>query len=216
MAWYMQHTVLYLTNPRLPSGPMSGYQDEGARVQMMSETMGVTHRSQDLDFVQGAAYRALDMTNVPEYTQYPTHLTQEPVDLASYPRTQRLGRPRRRGRGGGNMQQTGTSYWGRNFETGGGSGSAFNENQNYHGNFGGGENVSNTFDGVNLDANNDTDSWQSLFATACNEGQYDINDLFPLSDNPVDVNNNQVVDPHRSEPGFTTPASQVMSFMPDN
>ncbi|KAJ0765843.1 putative protein-serine/threonine phosphatase [Helianthus annuus] len=117
MAWYMQHTVLYLTNPRLPPGPMSGFQDEGARVQMM--TMGLIHQSQDLDFIQGAAYRALEMSNVPEYTQYPTHLTQEPMDLVSYPRKQRLGRPRRRGHGGRNVQEPGTSNWGTNFETGG-------------------------------------------------------------------------------------------------
>ncbi|MFS7990077.1 hypothetical protein Hanom_Chr11g01054541 [Helianthus anomalus] len=57
------------------------------------------------------------MSNVPEYTQYLTHLTQEPVDLVSYPRTQRLGRPRRRGRGGRNIQEPGTSNWGTNFET---------------------------------------------------------------------------------------------------
>ncbi|KAJ0548306.1 putative protein-serine/threonine phosphatase [Helianthus annuus] len=119
MAWYMQHTVLYQTNPRLPPGPRSGFQDEGATVQMMSGTMGLIHRSQDLDFIQGVAYRALEMSNVPEYTQYPTHLTQEPVDLVSYPRTQRLGRPRRRGRGGRNVQEPGTSNWGTNFETGG-------------------------------------------------------------------------------------------------
>ncbi|KAJ0605536.1 hypothetical protein HanHA300_Chr02g0064101 [Helianthus annuus] len=182
---------------------------------MTSETMGVIHRSQDLDFIQGAAYQSLDMSNVPDYTQYPSHLTQEPVDLVSYPCTQWLGKPRRRGRGGGNMQGTGTSYWGRNYETGG-IRIWFNENQNYGGNFGGAQNVGNTFDGVNLVVNNDTDSWQSLLATTCNNGQYNINDLLALTENPLDLNNNQLVDPHRSEPGFTTPALQVMSFMSDS
>ena len=81
--------------------------------------MGLIHRSEDVDVIHGAAYRALEMSNVPEYTQYPTHLTQEPVDLVSYPRTQRLGRPRRRGRGGRNVQEAGTSNWATNFETGG-------------------------------------------------------------------------------------------------
>ncbi|KAM0024532.1 putative protein-serine/threonine phosphatase [Helianthus debilis subsp. tardiflorus] len=37
MSWYMQHTVLYVSNPQLSAGPTSGFQDEGARVQMMVE-----------------------------------------------------------------------------------------------------------------------------------------------------------------------------------
>ncbi|XP_035841001.1 serine/threonine-protein phosphatase 7 long form homolog [Helianthus annuus] len=120
MSWYMEHTVLYVSNPQLSAGPTSGFQDEGARVQMMSETMGLIHRSEDVDVIHGAAYRALEMSNVPQYTQYPTHLSQEPVDLVSYPRTQRVGRPRRRARGGRNVEEAGTSNWGPNFETGGG------------------------------------------------------------------------------------------------
>ncbi|MFS7960745.1 putative protein-serine/threonine phosphatase [Helianthus anomalus] len=108
-----------MTSVGLSAGPTSGFQDEGARVQMMSETMGLIHRSEEVDVIHGVAYRALEMSNVPQYTQYPTHLSQEPVDLVSYPRTQRVGRPRRRGRGGRNVQEAGTSNWGPNFETGG-------------------------------------------------------------------------------------------------
>ncbi|KAF5753476.1 hypothetical protein HanXRQr2_Chr17g0780541 [Helianthus annuus] len=181
MPWYMEHTVLYVSNPQLPAGPTSGFQDEGARAQMMSETMGLIHRSEDVDVIHGAAYRALEMSNVPQYTQYPTHLSQEPVDLVSYPRTQRLGRPRRRGRGGRNVQEAGTSNWGPNFETGGGSGSGGNEDENFAGNFGGSHNVGTMFADANIVPNNDnTDmggSWQSVLATACSEG-FDVGGVF--------------------------------------
>ncbi|MFS7967170.1 hypothetical protein Hanom_Chr09g00782641 [Helianthus anomalus] len=162
---------------------------------------GVIHRSQDLDFIQGATYQALDMSNVPDYTQYPTHLIQEPMDLVSYPRTQTLGRPRRRRRGGITKQ--------------GGPGSGVNENQNYGGNFGGIQNVGNTFDDVNLGSMHDNDRWQSILATTCNDPQYHVNDLWDFTENPLD-SNNQLVDPHRSQPSFTTLASQVMSFMSDS
>uniref|UniRef100_A0A251RKR7 Uncharacterized protein n=1 Tax=Helianthus annuus TaxID=4232 RepID=A0A251RKR7_HELAN len=155
---------------------------------MMSETMGLIHRSEDVDVIHGAAYRALEMSNVPQYTQYPTHLSQEPVDLVSYPRTQRLGRPRRRGRGGRNVQEAGTSNWGPNFETGGGSGSGGNEDENFAGNFGGSHNVGTMFADANIVPNNDnTDmggSWQSVLATACSEG-FDVGDLLGPQQNDM-------------------------------
>ncbi|KAJ0510285.1 putative protein-serine/threonine phosphatase [Helianthus annuus] len=122
MAWFMRHTVLYLSNPSLPPVPMRGFQDDGARVQMLTDMMGVIHRSDNLEFTQGAAYRAMEMSNQQGYSQYPTHLAANPVDLTTYPRPQRLGRRRRRQRGGSNVEERVGSDWGRNFEQGGASG----------------------------------------------------------------------------------------------
>ncbi|MFS8018742.1 hypothetical protein Hanom_Chr15g01395611 [Helianthus anomalus] len=78
------------------------------------------------------------------------------------------------------------------------------------------------FAGDNLAANNDNQfvdpnvsSWQSILATACNTGGYDMNDLLDFTQNDVG-NNNQFVHPNVSQAGFVTPSSQIMTFMPDN
>ncbi|MFS7959581.1 hypothetical protein Hanom_Chr08g00692781 [Helianthus anomalus] len=92
MSWFMLHTVLYLTNPRCPPVHMRGFQDDGPRVQMLTDAMGVIQRSDDLEFTQGAAYRAMEMSRQQGYSQYSSHLTTDPVDLTAYPRPQRLRR----------------------------------------------------------------------------------------------------------------------------
>ncbi|MFS7988022.1 hypothetical protein Hanom_Chr11g01029661 [Helianthus anomalus] len=89
---------------------------------MLTDMMGVIHSSDNLDFTQGAAYRAMEMSNQQGYSQYPTHLTANPVDLTTYPRSQRLGKRHRHQRGGSNVEERGGSDWGRNFEQGGASG----------------------------------------------------------------------------------------------
>ncbi|XP_021991078.2 serine/threonine-protein phosphatase 7 long form homolog [Helianthus annuus] len=194
MSWYMEHTVLYVSNPQLSAGPTSGFQDDRARVQMMSETMGLIHRSEDVDVIHGAAYRALEMSNVPQYTQYPTHLSQEPVDLVSYPRTQRVGRPQRRARGGRNVEEAGTSNWGPNFETGGDQ------------------------DPVSVLATACSEGFD--VSDLLNPQQNDMgnNNQF------VDPNISQagffspsshMMDPNTSLAGFVTPASQMITFMPE-
>ncbi|XP_022020160.1 serine/threonine-protein phosphatase 7 long form homolog [Helianthus annuus] len=181
MTWYLEHTVVYLTNPRQPLEPMAGFQDDGATVRMMADSLGVIHQSQDMEMMQQTAYRALNMSNLAEYTQYPTNLTNDPVDLSSYPSSQRIRRRRRRGRGAANVQDTSAGQWGRNYEEGGASG--VNHEQNNEPNFNGLNgadigNVTNTFVDQNTVATHAIQSWQRLLASAVNEDpRYDISEL---------------------------------------
>ncbi|MFS7943583.1 hypothetical protein Hanom_Chr06g00501941 [Helianthus anomalus] len=92
MSWFMRHTVLYLTNPRSSAVPMCGFQDDGARAQMLTDAMGVIQRSDDLELAQATAYQATEMPRQEGYSQYPSHLTTYPVDLTPIPRPQRLRR----------------------------------------------------------------------------------------------------------------------------
>ncbi|XP_022031223.1 serine/threonine-protein phosphatase 7 long form homolog [Helianthus annuus] len=73
MSWFMNHTVLYLTNPRSSAVPMRGFQDDGARAQMLTDAMGVIQRCDDLELAQAAAYRATEMSRQEGYSQYPSH-----------------------------------------------------------------------------------------------------------------------------------------------
>ncbi|MFS7988029.1 hypothetical protein Hanom_Chr11g01029741 [Helianthus anomalus] len=155
MACFMRHTVLYLSNPSIPLVPMRGFQDDGARVQMLVYI-----------FIHPRC-RLPGNGNVKptrRYSQYHTHLTANPVDLTTYPGPQRLGRRRRRQRGGSNVEERDGSDWGRNFEQGGASG------------------VQNQMNHVNV--------------------QYQTNSKH------VQTQNNQ--------PCYTTQASHMLSFLPDN
>ncbi|MFS7943584.1 hypothetical protein Hanom_Chr06g00501951 [Helianthus anomalus] len=92
MSWFMRHTILYLTNPRSSAVPMCGFQDDGARAQMLTDAMGVIQRSDDLELAQATAYQATEMPRQEGYSQYPSHLTTDPIDLTPIPRPQRLRR----------------------------------------------------------------------------------------------------------------------------
>ncbi|KAJ0765371.1 hypothetical protein HanPI659440_Chr08g0302711 [Helianthus annuus] len=229
MTWYLEHTVVYLTNPRQPLEPMAGFQDDGATVQMMADSLGAIHRSQDMEMMQQTAYQALNMSNLAEYTQHPTNMTNDPVDLSSYPCSQRMHRRRRRGRGAANVQDTGAGQWGRNYEEGGASG--VNHEQNNEPNFNGLNavdigNVTNTFVDQNTVATHAIQSWQSLLASVVNEDpRYDISELLestqPISglnnDNgQFQYKNNNLNETQNNQAGFITPTSQVMPFFPSS